>query len=179
MTEGQAADSPKKRRKRNFGVLFQRMFLLALLIWVGVFVVPQVMRKAEVSPHRNRCKSNLRNISLGAQLFAEEHDGRFPETLEEMFPVYVDARKVLRCPEADGPEPHYTLEPSLRTGMPDSYILAYDRSADNHDGAGFYVAFLDVHAEWWKAERETEFRERLKKQRTEIEKLKAAEEKPE
>jgi len=117
-------------------------------------------------------------------MYADDYDEEFPPSFKELYPDYVDWAAVFWCPgvpkgsvswqdfRGGGPiterSSSYTYESGLRADMPSDFILAYDKSLDNHKGAGRNVAFIDAHVERWPASREAELREKLAAQREAI-----------
>ncbi len=129
------------------------------------------------------CRNNLRQIALACEIYAQDNDECFPERLEQLYPEYIDNTKVYSCRSA--PSSHedfeggkvtkesssYLLVPGLLTTTREDTILLYEKSANNHQGDGRNVAFVDAHVEWM---REAKFQAALKKQWAELAKLKAA-----
>lgn len=60
-----------------------------------------VLKKAEAISASSRtnasaCKSNLRNIATAAEMYASDHNGRYPETMDALSPNYLYPK--LKCP---------------------------------------------------------------------------------
>lgn len=161
----------------------RRTFLSSVLTGVGILVVligllrPYFTRGHHGYHHRASCKSCLRNIGLGCHLYADEHDGAFPDSLEQLVPEFIDNPQVFSCPESPSSwedfnsgnvteaSSSYRLVSGLRADMPGSFILVYEKTSKNHEGDGRNVCFLDGHVEWWPAGRDGEFTARYIKQR--------------
>jgi hypothetical protein len=52
-----------------------------------------------------RCKQNLGAIGEGLQSYAAEHEGSYPETLDELYPEHVGQLRRLSCPAVSEREP--------------------------------------------------------------------------
>jgi len=128
------------------------------------------LREANI---RSNCRANLRSIGCALNAYTEDHDGEFPPGLAESHPDYVNSALMFKCPAIDsagwreraGSRPaaasSYGYVPGLTSRMPGNFILACDKSLENHDGEGRNAVFVDGHVEWWPAKREAEFERRL------------------
>lgn len=122
---------------------------------------------------RGTCKSNLRQIVLACHMYADDHEGRFPDRFEELCFEYVENPKAFSCAavlssyedfktgKVTDKSSSYVLVPGLNSDMPPEIILAYERSGRNHKARGRNVAFVDAHVEWM---RDAEFQKRLEEQ---------------
>mgnify|MGYP000887007776 CR=1 FL=1 len=173
MTAGNEGPPPAVPRPRSPG-----RFILWALLGIGAlsFLALALLPKGKVvrtrSP-RAHCQSNLRQIGLAANGYAEDFGGAFPPSLGELYPIYVCNARVFVCPKVDpgrwkgvsdgdvAARSDYAFVPGLAATMPGGFILAHDKSLENHDGEGRNVVFVDAHVEWWPAKREAEFERRL------------------
>jgi len=136
--------------------------LLGLLLFVAVFVSLCPLAPSGIREYTRRmnCASNLRQIGLAIKVYAQENGEAFPPNFDVLYPVYVDEPKLFSCPSNPGEwqkiketgevHPEWTSYVYV-SGLDDTddaaCVLAYDR-AENHDGDGVYVLFLDTHVEW-------------------------------
>ncbi len=146
-----------------------RLLVLAAVVGLPVLLylmLPEVSRKRS-SKRRVTCKSNLRQIALACQVYADDNDGWFPTDIEQLDLAFADDRNVFKCPSAapDDGSVSYVLVPGLSEKMPAEFMLAYDK-AENHQGAGCNVAFVDGHVEWRRAK--GDFRKTLAAQRAAV-----------
>ncbi|HOX05824.1 MAG TPA: DUF1559 domain-containing protein [Planctomycetota bacterium] len=157
-------------------------FLTLLLVSVFRSPRPYVREGAR----RTACRNCLRQISIACNMYADENRGRFPGSLQQLYPAFTDNPRIFSC--ASSPSDYgdfakgkvtersssYVLVPGLRSGMPAEFILAYDQSPENHQGNGRNVLHLDGSVEWLKmspgSPEEAVFQKRLAEQ---TEKVKA------
>ena len=99
------------------------------------------------------CMGNLHNIGLGMAMYKIDHGGAMPETLDELYPVYLETVQTFLCPGDKRPM-------TIGGGISSSYhfvgavpgairradtIVAYDK-AGNHPGRRNCL-FADGHVE--------------------------------
>ena len=170
--EGELRETVAPRWRRKWLVI-----VLSLVILGGVVgLLLPAMNRPTGCRRRPKCKSSLRNIGLGCQLYADENDGAFPDSLMQLVPKYIDNPKIFSCPSSPSNwedfnsgnvteySSSYRLIPGMRADMPSTFILAYDK-AQNHGGVGGNAVFVDGHVEWL---RSGEFAARIEKQRKEV-----------
>ncbi len=178
----------RRKESRRVTVL---VGLFSIVVLLALFDVPHLVfgcSRNRESARRAHCANNLRQIAVGCAMYAQENDGHLPSRLEQLYPEYVDQPKIFSCPSSPSnyqdfekgtvtkKSSSYVLVPEFKETMPGSTILAYDKSAENHSGAGRNVAFVDAHVEWM---RESAFQAALKKHRAELAKLKSKAERAE
>jgi prepilin-type processing-associated H-X9-DG protein len=122
------------------------------------------LNTARDKARRTQCLSNLKQIGLGCFMYADKHNDKFPEKLDELIDgdKYLSSSKVFHCPSA--PEERkmsYVYISGLTTKDDPDKILAYDADG-NHRNAGRNVLFCDGHVEWMM---EKKFQEILRRQR--------------
>ena len=132
-----------------------------LLAAAGIFGLADKREDAR----RSKCRANLRCLGVAFYVFATDHDERFPKSLAELFPRYVQDGHLLVCPSArkatvityeDLPagaedasgvftDEHtdYEYVAGLTPKSPTYCVLAHDK-IDNHDEF-VSVLFLDGH----------------------------------
>jgi prepilin-type processing-associated H-X9-DG protein len=140
------------------------------VLFLGVLLILPMLGKHAQAP-RIKCASNLKNIALAIQIYANSHDGRFPATFEELLVTTDLTPNIFVCPESnDDPASGVTAAVQashLRDGHHLSYVyvgsgltmsvpnaatvvLAYE-PLTNHHGDGINVLFADGHVEWMTA----------------------------
>jgi len=97
--------------------------------------------------------SNLKQLALALHMYAEDHDGKFPDELEQAKDYYGNA-KVLVSPRKPksfaGPSYIYIPGYSSTAASPASSVVVYENPEFCSDGVN--VAFLDGHIEFVKPE---------------------------
>ncbi len=154
------------KRSQNGKVLIAGGLALLCLAAVAVW---HVLDTARHSTRQTLCVHNLKMLATGLKLYADEHDGRFPDRLSALSPKYIPGLECLICPEAQSvcmrdhgvphpfppsPDPDtieklssYAYVPGLKTSDPADTVIAYER-VDNHFGRGRSLLYLDGHGAW-------------------------------
>lgn len=151
-------DYPYCLRCRSRGRAFTMVELLTVLAIVAVLaaIIIPVVSQTRKSARRAECVSNLRQIVIAANLFANDHKGRLPVTrnasvgtfaanpatphdgglVTALFPYVTGGKKVFYCPEV-APSSYTFEEQSAKTG-------AEGTSAGPYWQTGYYwLASLD------------------------------------
>lgn len=145
---------------------------LGVVLFGGVaagLLLPAIFA-SRVSTYRPRCRTNLKLIGYAAHLYAYDHDGSFPPTLEGLVPEYLPPNKrrsefhPLGCPSTPDPgSPGYEYVAGLRSDDAAELVVAYDKDG-NHEG-GRWELFVDTNVEWFGKQREGEFQAALARTR--------------
>lgn len=143
-----------------------RMRLLEALVGVAILAVLAAVMLPTFARSREKarqvsCQSNLKQIALAMQMYAQDYQGRLPDALrwkEQLLP-YTRNEALYGCPggEGAGPGPYamnarYSGATLADIPHPETAILAYDadeagRPVARHNG-GTDCAFADGHVKW-------------------------------
>jgi len=70
------------------------IMIAALALGIALPVFAAVKEKAQ----ETKCLSEAKQLALGCKLYASDHDGNYPPTLNQLFPEYLTDKKLLECP---------------------------------------------------------------------------------
>lgn len=120
---------------------------------------PQAQFSSPEEGKRAFCQNRLKQLGMGCKLYASEHNDRFPDTLEAVYPEYMPDQDNFRCPGATRPPAtsadaaklsDYELVAGLTDKSPANTVLIREKSTANHTPAGRNVLYVDGHVEFLK-----------------------------
>jgi prepilin-type processing-associated H-X9-DG protein len=122
--------------------------LLAVVAVVGVLLLLAAMLLPALSSSRERARtansmSNLRQIGLGLAMFADQHGGQLPPTVDELVPNLISDGRVLLDPQSGEKFVYVGAGRTWQDGGGDN-VIAYspiDRNGRN-------VLYSDGHVQW-------------------------------
>lgn len=122
----------KKLNKKGF-TLIELMIVIAIIAILAAILVPNFV-KARAQGQLTACKSNLKNIGTACEMYAADHNGRYPKeqgtTFENGEIRTLGYMKVVpRCPLTPGDPYNYASRSN-----PDYYYLQCQTG--NHQQAG-------------------------------------------
>jgi len=98
-----------------------------------------------------RCRGNLERIAGALERYAEQNEGRYPKSLEDLYPNYMRKKERLLCP-GTGPGEEagrgYLFPAAGQERLPAEAVLVCDDSLENHGGEGGFVLRADGEVEW-------------------------------
>ena len=156
---------------RGFAIAGLVLGILNLLGWTAYFglifavMVPSLGRSRETA-NRVKCASNLRQLGLAMQLYANENREAYPDTLEHLLHSQDITAHVYVCPSSNdtvaaganaqaivndmaggGHVSYVYAGKGLTSQSPADAILAYEPMT-NHSGDGTNILFGDGHVEF-------------------------------
>lgn len=107
--------APRKMKPVNR--MMELFIVAAIFAILALIILPNFMR-ARAQGTLTACKSNLKNIGTSLEMYSTDHRGRYPQSLSELVPAYLNA--IPTCPSA-GKD---TYSAGYRSTMvPDAYYL--------------------------------------------------------
>jgi prepilin-type processing-associated H-X9-DG protein len=141
-------------------------FFTSLALLVGLFFLISPSNPGpRPTANRVKCQSNMRQIDQALLLYANDHHGQYPPSLEDLLLKGDITSEVFVCPESDdqmatGPTTQaiaanlsarghesYICIPNLNSSVSADTILLYE-PLTNHSNAGMNVLFGDGHVEF-------------------------------
>jgi hypothetical protein len=132
-------------------------------------VLTRSLRYARADASRIMCVHNLKVLALNLKMYADEHEGQFPDKFSALYPRYFAEVYVFVCPELSArykrergiphpfsPEPtpdeidslsSYVLVPGLTTSDDKDTVVVYEKK-DSHSGMGRSLLYLDGRGAW-------------------------------
>ena len=115
---------------------------------LGLGIAMPAMARARQQGKYAVSMSNLKQLGLAIIMYADEHDGKFPESLEQVWNYHREP-KILESPQKpagfDGPSYIYVKGHSLKAGSPAKQIIVYENPEYLRDQVT--AVFLDGHVE--------------------------------
>jgi prepilin-type N-terminal cleavage/methylation domain-containing protein len=114
-------------KRYRAGFTFIELLCVVAIIAVLAAILFPVFAQAREKARTTSCASNLQQLSMAMNLYAQDHNGRFPPADDQFAPVfsYVKNYSVFRCPSDPRPGPNVPpVQPAVAalelapTGMP-------------------------------------------------------------
>ena len=115
---------------------------------IGAGVLMPALARARQQARHVVSMSNLKQLGLATIMYADDHDGKFPESFEQMREYYRDS-KILESPQKpagfDGPSYIYVKGHSRAAKSPATQVVIYENPEYLRDNIP--AVFLDGHVE--------------------------------
>lgn len=106
------------------------------------------VRRARIQSNRVRSASNQRQIMMGMFMYANEHKGQFPETLEQAARQAELPPQILINPNRPGENPGYVyIKPPDGVKAGSNRVVLYEKFRNSD--VGINLGFADGHVEFW------------------------------
>jgi prepilin-type N-terminal cleavage/methylation domain-containing protein/prepilin-type processing-associated H-X9-DG protein len=138
------AEKYSECRKRGTGFTLIELLVVIAIIAILASILFPVFARARENARRASCTSNLKQISLGFLMYAEDYDGRLPfyppaGAMAMVYP-YIKNNQVFQCPSSGlnrQNDPGMTSYYSTDYGVPGSYDSpSWPRAIMLHEGPG-------------------------------------------
>ena len=125
-------------RTKGF-TLGELLIIFAVLFVIGALMLP-VVRYTRTSLQRTTCANNLQHVGLAMYIYAREHNGKFPGSLETLYKEeYLADKKLMDCPVSGEigtlESPDYIYTPGLSVRSSSLEVLLRDKP-ENHPSGG-------------------------------------------
>jgi len=82
---------------------YRTFTLIELLVVIGIIAILAAMLmpalgKAREKARQTECMNQLKQISLGIEMFKSDNRGKFPPWISNLYPDYINTKKVYQCP---------------------------------------------------------------------------------
>lgn len=104
--------------KRRGFTLLELMFVISIIAMLAAILFP-VFARARESARRSTCASNLQQIGMALNMYAQSYDGHFPKKNNEFGPVFRYAKciDIFYCP-SDSAERYWQMGQGSKLARP-------------------------------------------------------------
>ncbi len=110
------------------GYLSFALMIPIIAILAGIAL--PVFKEVQVHAKQTQSFAHAKDIALACRLYAEEHDGSFPKTLEELVPEFLPSRDIFICPLTGPAESMGYIYFGGKTTDPGENVLLVSKGAD-------------------------------------------------
>ena len=143
-------------RRQQSGFTFMELLLVGALIAILAAILFPVFSQAQKKGQAAACLSNLQQMSIALQLYAQDHFGHFPPEDNDVTPLsaYLRDEEVFHCPGAETGEtfswnlPTYAYRGGYAHDDLPNRILVAD-TQPRHSGGG-NLLLLNNQVKWHK-----------------------------
>jgi len=128
--------------KRQGVKSFTLIELLVVIAIIGIligFLAPGAMKVREKG-RRAKCQNNLKQIFYAISAYRDDHNERYPASLDDLYDRYLDDLEVFKCPSSPNAAPaspsagDYEYQAGLSPASKSTEALAEDKDGNHPDG---------------------------------------------
>ncbi len=127
---------------------FTLVELLVVIAIIGIlvgFLAPGAMSLREKA-RRSKCQNNLKQIYYAISAYRDDHNERYPASLDELVDAYLDDNEVFKCPSSPNPVPaapsggDYEYRTGLSPASKSTETLVEDKDGNHPKGVNLLRA---------------------------------------
>lgn len=144
----------KKRCLGQKGFTLGELVVIIAIVFAIVVLLEPFARDIRARAERVECANNIRELGKALYLYAKEHQGKFPGTLEVLYKEkYLGDVRFVDCPATKHvgtpEEPEYSYKGELSVNDPSREVLLMDGEGSHRNGANMLLVDGEI---MWQAE---------------------------
>jgi hypothetical protein len=133
-------------------VTFVLVIFILPILGIGAAILLPALARAHEAANRATCQNNLQQIGLACMMFAEENQGAWPESLDDLHPEYLTDPSVFLCPSSKNKVGNrgsvtawtsYEYIPGYQEGQAEQVVVCRDKEWDFHIPGGKNILYSD------------------------------------